>query len=178
MLLYYAICKLNSTTILLLDEAWVIIELSSLSFLSRQRKILAQGTLLTTVKVPNLMSRWSGFWLGKTWSGSTDGIQTFISLINGHVMDDWRLRSKIILPEARSTMKSLNQLWQAWWPFYSQPGVRFYNEYDVYYFIKLFRSLETFVFYIKGRITCLHCIMMHTMNMSSMYHGFNDNIKY
>ena len=84
-----------------------IMEQLSTSSLAAQHKTLAQGTLLTTVRQPDLVPSWSRCWPGKAWSWSTDTVQTPVGLIHIHVMHNWGTTPKIILLEARDITKSM-----------------------------------------------------------------------
>ena len=84
-----------------------IMELSPPSCLAAQHTNPAQGTLLVTVKHPDLIPSWSRCWPGKAQSWSTDTIQTPVSLIHILMLQNWGQRSKTILSEVRNKTISM-----------------------------------------------------------------------
>ena len=84
-----------------------IMELFFFSCLAAQHTTLAQATLLTTVKQPNLLPSWSRCWPRKAWSWSTDTIQTPVGLIHIHITHNWGPRPKVVLSDAGDATKSM-----------------------------------------------------------------------
>jgi len=133
-----------------LDEKGSIMEQYSPSSLTAQHKTLAQGTLLTTVKWPDLVPSWSRCWPEKAWSWSTDTIRTPISLIRIHIMHNWGLRPKRIPSEAGDITK-LMVMWliltRVWMTILELIWGRFCNGYAAWCCINLFRSLKILLYY-------------------------------
>ena len=120
-------------------------ELFIRSCLVAQHTALAQGTLLTTVKWPDLMPSWSRCWPQKAWSLSTDTIQTPVGLIHTHVMHNWGPSPKIFLSEAGDMTNSMVMwliLTGIWMTILELIWGRLCNKYAAWCFINLFRSLK------------------------------------
>ena len=125
-------------------------EQSSPSCLTAQHKILARGTLLTTVKWPNLVPSWSRCWPGKAWSWSTVTIQTDVGLIHIHAMHNWGTRPKRIPSEAGDITRSMVMwliLTRIWMTILELIWRRLCNKYATWCSINLFRSLKRLLYY-------------------------------